>query len=80
MKQAEYREAKERENDAEKALGEAAKLLNDLKEPIMYGGPSYFYTYTQLFKFLILLSWYFELLDEKVAYILAGVDIGVLDF
>ncbi|KHN01007.1 Structural maintenance of chromosomes protein 5 [Glycine soja] len=35
MKQAEYREAKERENDAAKALEEAAKLLNDLKEPIM---------------------------------------------
>ncbi|RDX71619.1 Structural maintenance of chromosomes protein 5, partial [Mucuna pruriens] len=35
MKQAEYREVKERENDAAKALEEAAKLLNDLKEPIM---------------------------------------------
>ncbi|KAK7369640.1 hypothetical protein VNO80_11682 [Phaseolus coccineus] len=35
MKQAEYREAKERENDAAKALEEAAKLLNDLKEPVM---------------------------------------------
>ncbi|KAL2562813.1 hypothetical protein AAZV13_20G158500 [Glycine max] len=35
MKQAEYREAKERENDAAKALEEAAELLNDLKEPIM---------------------------------------------
>ncbi|XP_029126918.1 structural maintenance of chromosomes protein 5 isoform X2 [Cajanus cajan] len=35
MKQAEYREAKERENDAAKALEEAAKLLNELKEPIM---------------------------------------------
>ncbi|XP_061366139.1 structural maintenance of chromosomes protein 5-like [Gastrolobium bilobum] len=35
MKQAEYREAKERENNAAKALEEAAKLLNDLKEPIM---------------------------------------------
>ncbi|XP_057458731.1 structural maintenance of chromosomes protein 5 isoform X2 [Lotus japonicus] len=34
MKQAEYREAKKRENDAEKALKEAAKLLSDLKEPI----------------------------------------------
>ncbi|XP_027340674.1 structural maintenance of chromosomes protein 5 isoform X2 [Abrus precatorius] len=34
MKQAEYREAKERENDAAKALEEAAQLLNDLKEPI----------------------------------------------
>ncbi|TKY49621.1 Structural maintenance of chromosomes protein 5 [Spatholobus suberectus] len=35
MKQAEYREAKECENDAAKALEEAAKLLNDLKEPVM---------------------------------------------
>ncbi|KAK7392804.1 hypothetical protein VNO78_21252 [Psophocarpus tetragonolobus] len=35
MKQAEYREVKERENDASKALDEAAKLLHDLKEPIM---------------------------------------------
>ncbi|KAL2330753.1 hypothetical protein Fmac_018334 [Flemingia macrophylla] len=35
MKQAEYREAKEHENDAAKALAEAAKLLNELKEPIM---------------------------------------------
>ncbi|KOM30451.1 hypothetical protein LR48_Vigan01g000500 [Vigna angularis] len=35
MKQAEYREVKERENDAAKALEEAAKLLNDLKEPII---------------------------------------------
>lgn len=55
MKQAEYREAKERENDAAKALEEAAELLNDLKEPIMYGGLSYFYTYSQLLKFLIFL-------------------------
>jgi len=52
MKQAEYREAKERENDAAKAFEEAAKLLNDLKEPVMYGGLSYFYT--SLFKYLIL--------------------------
>ncbi|KAL9329884.1 hypothetical protein ACSQ67_004887 [Phaseolus vulgaris] len=35
MKQAEYREAKERENDAAKAFEEAAKLLNDLKEPVI---------------------------------------------
>ncbi|KAJ1409020.1 structural maintenance-like chromosomes-protein [Sesbania bispinosa] len=40
MKQAEYREAKERENEAAKALKEAAKLLNDLKEPIKYDGLS----------------------------------------
>jgi len=52
MKQAEYREAKEHENDAAKALEEAAKLLNVLKEPLRYGGLSYFYT--SLFKFLIL--------------------------
>lgn len=34
MKQAEYREAKERENSAAKALEDAANLLNKLKEPI----------------------------------------------
>lgn len=45
MKQAEYREAKEHENNAAKALEEAAKLLNDLKEPIKYDVLSYFYTY-----------------------------------
>ena len=41
MKQAQYREAKDRENDAAKALEEAAKLLNDLKEPIKYDNLSY---------------------------------------
>ncbi|XP_028760559.1 structural maintenance of chromosomes protein 5 [Neltuma alba] len=34
MKKAEYLEAKERENDAKKKMEEAAKILNDLKEPI----------------------------------------------
>ncbi|KAK2440243.1 structural maintenance of chromosomes protein [Trifolium repens] len=34
MKQAEYREAKEREKIASKELEKAAKLLNELKEPI----------------------------------------------
>ncbi|KAF3457440.1 hypothetical protein FNV43_RR02098 [Rhamnella rubrinervis] len=34
MKKAEYMEAKEQENDAKKKLDEAAKTLNDLKEPI----------------------------------------------
>lgn len=36
MKKAEYMEAKEQENDAKKKLDEAAKTLNDLKEPIEY--------------------------------------------
>ncbi|KAL4600946.1 hypothetical protein ACB092_11G236600 [Castanea dentata] len=34
MKKAEYMEAKEQEKDAKKKLDEAAKTLNDLKEPI----------------------------------------------
>jgi len=36
MKKAEYMEAKEQEKDAKKKLDEAAKTLNDLKEPIEY--------------------------------------------
>ncbi|KAK4253755.1 hypothetical protein QN277_010391 [Acacia crassicarpa] len=34
MKKAEYLEAKERENDAKRKREEAAKMLNDMKEPI----------------------------------------------
>ncbi|XP_060670254.1 structural maintenance of chromosomes protein 5 isoform X1 [Ziziphus jujuba] len=34
MKKAEYMEAKAQENDAKKKLDEAAKILNDLKEPV----------------------------------------------
>ena len=34
MKKAEYMEAKEHEKDAKEKLDEAAKTLNDLKEPI----------------------------------------------
>lgn len=37
MKKAEYVETKEQENDAKKKLDEAAKILNDLREPIEYG-------------------------------------------
>jgi len=44
MKQAEYREAKEREKAAAKELEKAAKLLNELKEPIKYAILSYFVT------------------------------------
>lgn len=36
MKQAEYREAKEREKTAAKEFEKAAKLLNELKKPIEY--------------------------------------------
>jgi hypothetical protein len=36
MKKAEYMEAKEQEKDAKKKLDEAAKTLNDLREPIEY--------------------------------------------
>ena len=36
MKKAEYMETKEQEKDAKKKLDEAAKTLNDLKEPIEY--------------------------------------------
>lgn len=36
MKKAEYLEAKERESDAKRKMEEAAKMLNDLKEPIEY--------------------------------------------
>ena len=36
MKKAEYMETKEQERDAKKKLDEAAKTLNDLKEPIEY--------------------------------------------
>lgn len=49
MKQAEYREAKERENDAAKALEEAAKLLNVLQEPIKYDNLSYVHSYAEWF-------------------------------
>jgi len=44
MKQAEYREAKEREKAAAKEFEKAAKLLNELKEPIKYAILSYFVT------------------------------------
>lgn len=75
MKQAEYREAKERENSAAKALEEAANLLNKLKEPIKQAVLSYLYTYQLLITISILFE--FELLlDEKVAYILAWVEGG----
>lgn len=36
MKKAEYMEAKGQENDAKNKLDEAAKILNDLKEPVEY--------------------------------------------
>lgn len=36
MEKAKYMEAKERETDARKKLDEAAKTLNDLREPIEY--------------------------------------------
>lgn len=36
MKKAAYLEAKQKEKDAKKKLDEAAKTLNDLKEPIEY--------------------------------------------
>lgn len=72
MKQAEYREAKDRENNAEKALEEAAKLLNDLKEPIKYDALSCILIIIIItINCLILILLKFELLDEKVAYILA---------
>lgn len=72
MKQAEYREAKDRENNAEKALEEAAKLLNDLKEPIKYDALScILIIIIIIINCLILILLEFELLDEKVAYILA---------
>ena len=41
MKKAEYMEAKEQEKDAKKKLDEAAKTLNDLKEPIEYDDLSF---------------------------------------
>lgn len=41
MKKAEYLEAKEQENAAKRKMEEAAKMLNDLKEPIEYGGLAY---------------------------------------
>ena len=43
MKKAEYMEAKEQEKDAKKKLDEAAKTLNDLKEPIEYDDLSLVY-------------------------------------
>lgn len=36
MKKAEYMEAKEKEKDGKKKLDEAARTLNDLREPIEY--------------------------------------------
>lgn len=36
MEKAKYMEAKEQEKDAKKKLDEAAKTLNDLREPIEY--------------------------------------------
>lgn len=36
MKKAEYMEAKEKEKDSKKKLDEAARTLNDLREPIEY--------------------------------------------
>lgn len=51
MKQAEYREAKEREKTAAKAFEEAAKLLNELKEPIKYAALSYFVTFSNYLNF-----------------------------
>ena len=41
MKKAEYMETKEQEKDAKKKLDEAAKTLNDLKEPIEYDDLSF---------------------------------------
>ena len=37
MQKVRYMEAKEQENDAKKKLDEAAKTLNDIREPIEYG-------------------------------------------
>jgi beta-phosphoglucomutase-like phosphatase (HAD superfamily) len=45
MKQAEYREAKEREKTAAKESEKAAKLLNELKEPIKYAVLSNFVSF-----------------------------------
>ncbi|KAK2440249.1 structural maintenance of chromosomes protein [Trifolium repens] len=45
MKQAEYREAKEREKIAAKESEKAAKLLNELKEPIKYAVLSNFVSF-----------------------------------
>jgi len=42
MKQAEYRDAKEREKTAAKESAKAKKLLNELKEPIEYADLSCF--------------------------------------
>lgn len=36
MKKAEYLQAKDQEKDAKKKLDEAAKLLNEISEPIQY--------------------------------------------
>jgi len=44
MKQAEYREAKEREKTATKEFEKANRLLNELKKPIMYAILSYYVT------------------------------------
>ena len=44
MKKAEYLETKKKEKDAEKKLEEAAKILNDLKEPIEYDGLTFVIT------------------------------------
>lgn len=41
MKKAEYLEAKEQENVAKRKMEEAAKKLNDLREPIEYGDLAY---------------------------------------
>jgi hypothetical protein len=45
MKQAEYREAKEREKTAAEESEKAAKLLNELKEPIEYAVLSNFVSF-----------------------------------
>jgi hypothetical protein len=57
MKRAEYVEAKEEEKDAKKKLDEAAKTLNELREPIEYDDLVYlivqFLLYMQLSSILV---------------------------
>lgn len=57
MKKAEYMEAKEQEQDAKRKLDEAAKTLNELREPIEYDDLVYpivqFLLYMQLSSILV---------------------------
>lgn len=57
MQKVRYMEAKEQENDAKKKLDEAAKTLNDIREPIEYGDFIWHISFFFFFLFWKLFFW-----------------------